>query len=412
MKYLLPILAGLFLFLPSNVWGLTYTGVTPSDSRAAQTSGVAHLITFKAVTNIGTVDTVKIDFGTATGWFPTTGTCTATGSSKTSGVDWPYSVTALPGTLTCSVDGSGVVTVGGITTGLNSTTVYGVRIAGSTAVFGTPSSGTHTVTVKTLVGAAQQESQAVKVGILGSTQVSGSATVPVLNEGTVTFSGFGAPGALVIIQDGGSIVGSTVILADGSWSKTITFSTGSHNVGLFQEDGAGRRSSTVSFTINVTAGSSQTFSNIYFSPTIATSVPSVQQGSTINIFGAAQPNATVKVTVNSHTTNVDTTSDGNGTYNLPFNTGTYNLELGLHTTFDKATNGTLISDISQVLSFTVTSNCSGADLNKDSKVNLTDFSILLYNWGQSPPPNVCSDINKDGLVNLTDFSIMLFAWTG
>ncbi|HET7713079.1 MAG TPA: hypothetical protein VFK94_00705, partial [Patescibacteria group bacterium] len=152
--------------------------------------------------------------------------------------------------------------------------------------------------------------------------------------------------------------------------------------------------------------------NIYFSPTIATSVPSVQQGSTINIFGAAQPNATVKVTVNSHTTNVDTTSDGNGTYNLPFNTGTYNLELGLHTTFDKATNGTLISDISQVLSFTVTSNCSGADLNKDSKVNLTDFSILLYNWGQSPPPNVCSDINKDGLVNLTDFSIMLFAWTG
>ena len=412
MKFLLPILAALFFLSPTSAWGLTFTGVTPSDSRAGQTTGVAHLITFKGVTNIGTVDTLKIDFGTATGWFPTTGTCSATGSAKVGGTNWPYDVSSLPGTLTCLVDGSGVVTVGGITAGLNSTTVYGVRFAGSTAVFGTPASGTHTVVVKTFVGAAQQESQTVKVAILGSTQVSGSATVPVLNEGTVTFSGFGAPGALVIIQDGGSIVGSATILSDGSWLKTITFSVGTHSIGLFQEDGAGRRSSTVSFNVTVTAGSSQSFSNIYFSPTIATSVPSVQQGATINIFGAAQPNATVKVTVNSHTTNVDTTSDGNGTYNLPFNTGTYNLELGLHTTFDKATNGTLISDISQVLSFTVTAACSGSDLNKDSKVNLTDFSILLYNWGQSPPPNPCADINKDGLVNLTDFSIMLFAWTG
>lgn len=232
------------------------------------------------------------------------------------------------------------------------------------------------------------------------------------STGDVTFTGFGAPNSIVVIQNGGTIVGTTTILSDGSWTKTITFASGTHGVGLFQEDGAGRRSSTVSFNITVSPGSSQTFSNIYFSPTIATSVPSVQQGATINIFGSAQPNVTVKVTVNSHTINVDTTSDGNGTYNLPFNTGTYNLELGLHTTFDKATNGTLQSDISQVLSFTVTAACSGSDLNKDGKVNLTDFSILLYNWGQSPPPNPCADINKDGLVNLTDFSIMLFAWTG
>jgi hypothetical protein len=53
------------------------------------------------------------------------------------------------------------------------------------------------------------------------------------------------------------------------------------------------------------------------------------------------------------------------------------------------------------------------DLNRDGKVNLTDFSILLFWWGgnggNSNPP---ADINRDGKVNLTDFSILLFNWTG
>jgi len=39
-----------------------------------------------------------------------------------------------------------------------------------------------------------------------------------------------------------------------------------------------------------------------------------------------------------------------------------------------------------------------------------DFSILLYNWGI--PKNPTADLNGDGRVNLTDFSIMLYYWTG
>lgn len=50
-----------------------------------------------------------------------------------------------------------------------------------------------------------------------------------------------------------------------------------------------------------------------------------------------------------------------------------------------------------------------ADLNKDKKVNIVDFSILLFNWKTSDP---VADINQDGMVNLTDFSIMLANWTG
>lgn len=52
------------------------------------------------------------------------------------------------------------------------------------------------------------------------------------------------------------------------------------------------------------------------------------------------------------------------------------------------------------------------DINKDGSINLSDFSILMYYWHDTPPANKCADINKDGTVDLADFSIMLYWWTG
>lgn len=51
-----------------------------------------------------------------------------------------------------------------------------------------------------------------------------------------------------------------------------------------------------------------------------------------------------------------------------------------------------------------------ADLNCDGRVNLTDFSILLYYW-QQKGKGIKADINKDDIVNLIDFSVMLYWWT-
>lgn len=50
---------------------------------------------------------------------------------------------------------------------------------------------------------------------------------------------------------------------------------------------------------------------------------------------------------------------------------------------------------------------SKGDINADNRVNLVDFSILLYHWGTS---FVGTDFNTDGKVNLTDFSILLSNW--
>ena len=53
--------------------------------------------------------------------------------------------------------------------------------------------------------------------------------------------------------------------------------------------------------------------------------------------------------------------------------------------------------------------CAEADLNGDGRVNITDFSILLYHWGTD---NECADQNQNGVVDLIDFSVMMYYWTG
>ncbi len=55
--------------------------------------------------------------------------------------------------------------------------------------------------------------------------------------------------------------------------------------------------------------------------------------------------------------------------------------------------------------------CVGADFNRDKKVTIVDFSILLV-FFRTPAPfkNPCVDINKDGTVSVVDFSILLSQW--
>lgn len=53
---------------------------------------------------------------------------------------------------------------------------------------------------------------------------------------------------------------------------------------------------------------------------------------------------------------------------------------------------------------------SVADFTQDGKIDLIDFSILLFNWGL--PDNFATDLNGDAVVDLVDFSIFLYYWTG
>ena len=52
-----------------------------------------------------------------------------------------------------------------------------------------------------------------------------------------------------------------------------------------------------------------------------------------------------------------------------------------------------------------------ADSNGDGRVDLVDFSTLIF-WFDKPNVPLHIDCNQDGIADLTDFSIMAFYWTG
>jgi hypothetical protein len=103
---------------------------------------------------------------------------------------------------------------------------------------------------------------------------------------------------------------------------------------------------------------------------------------------------------------------------------TLRLDYGDHTTQARSIKNKDISTLSKTISFKVgTQNIAAkkqattqikSDLNGDDRVDLADFSIMLF-WykreltDKSP---VGVDLNNDGKVDLVDFSIFAYNWTG
>ncbi len=217
------------------------------------------------------------------------------------------------------------------------------------------------------------------------------------------------------------------ILKDGQFSTSASadseanfkvelnnITPGIYTFGVWAEDKRGIKSIVFNFTVNVAAGVATTISGIFLPPTIDIDKDVVQKGETLNILGQTAPQSDITIVINSSQEIIKKTTAGNdGLWFHAFDTSP--LEEGSHSTRAKAvTADGLLSTFSQTLMFAIGGVSSGglqnSDINRDNKVNLIDFSILLYNWGK--PKNSAADLNRDGKVNLTDFSIMMYRWTG
>jgi len=181
---------------------------------------------------------------------------------------------------------------------------------------------------------------------------------------------------------------------------------------LWAEDKEGRKSITLSYTVSIQKNMITTISGIFLPPTVELSKVNLKKGEELDISGQTAPQSQVFTHIESSELVKTATSTEEGDWEVEVDTGI--LEEGTHTTRAKAkTSGGLESSFSQVLAFYIGEKVPGvvlsADLNQDGKVNLIDFSILLYWWGKE---NSSVDLNQDGKVNLPDFSIMLYYWTG
>lgn len=242
----------------------------------------------------------------------------------------------------------------------------------------------------------------------------GSVYIPPTTK--VIFKGRAYPQAFLTLSKNGQVIATFFAEKSGLFEREITgIAGGNYNFSIFAEDKEGRKSVTLSFNVGVLAERTTTISGIFISPTIELVPTQVEKGDIINIEGQVFPESEVNVFISSDeiVEKTKATAEGDWTYQL--NTGV--LEEAEHQARAKAIfqDGEQ-SPFSQTLNFLVLKKgamvCKGADLNFDRKVNIIDFSILLYFWNQKNPKNICADINFDGIVNITDFSIMMYYWTG
>ncbi|MCK5320401.1 hypothetical protein KAJ61_03365 [Candidatus Parcubacteria bacterium] len=241
----------------------------------------------------------------------------------------------------------------------------------------------------------------------------------------VVFTGWAYSGTEVVVLKDGIEVGRSLAGTQADFGAYLeVLNRGIYTFGLWAADTMARRSNTFSTTFFMEAGTQTTISDIILSPTISLTKSNVTAGQVIEAFGQTVPGSTVEVwlypeksndILDSEITKKNGLASASGEWSLFLNTdnlidGPY-LVKARTTIVDAGT-----SDFSVIVKANIgaaqiepSGICEGADLNHDGKVNLTDFSILLYHWGTD---DECADQNHDGTVNLTDFSIMLFYWTG
>ena len=199
------------------------------------------------------------------------------------------------------------------------------------------------------------------------------------------------------------------IRADGSAKFEVTLSkvvAGARTIGLYSTDSNGRKSININFNVAINTGATITLTDVVLPPTIDISAIQLNKGEVLRIFGQAQPQSSVNVHVQSEETITKTITDNTGAYAIRFDTN--KLAEDEHITKS--------SPFSKVLQFIVgrgIKQLKTGDLNKDGKVNIIDFSILLFWWGTNQQKGLdVADINGDKKINIIDFSIMLFQWTG
>lgn len=258
--------------------------------------------------------------------------------------------------------------------------------------------------------------------LISALNVNISATVPDNNPPQpptqVRFIGIAYPSSQVTILKNGSLEAAVPADPQARFDVTLTLSAGgTFTFTLFSEDAQGLVGRSSNFTLSITEGTTTTVSGVFLGPTISIDQPLYQLGDTITMLGTTAPASDVTILVTSDVErSFQASADSTGVWR--FQTIATTLGIGTHNARAKAVAPTNeISGFSTTLSFGIEADdpCDGkrpGDLNCNGRVNLQDFSILLFFWKTTVPSNPRADINQDGIVNIRDLSILLFWWTG
>lgn len=243
-----------------------------------------------------------------------------------------------------------------------------------------------------------------------TTQSDIGAELPVQNGG-IRFVGEASPNALVTFLRDGSIIGTQTAGSDSSFDDSFTSEPlGQFTYSIRATDVHNRTSADVNNTVTILPAFTTVLSGYLLPTTFTVTKTPIKRPQTQIITGTTRQASTVTTfwsgTRYSDTFTTQAPSDANGDWTTSpgqtLHLGTYTTSSVVQEPSSNQSPQTPPVDFQVLLS---------ADLNNDNRVNLTDFSILMFFYLQNNI-NKPADINDDGKTNLTDLSIMLFYWTG
>lgn len=248
----------------------------------------------------------------------------------------------------------------------------------------------------------------------------GDTTPPPEQETKAILEGKAYPDAKIVVLKDGEVQVIEYADAEANFSIELPsdLTPGDYVFSIWGEDSKQRESVAFSVSTEIKQDTITTIGGIFIPPTISAGRMAMKPGQTLRLDGQSAPFSKITLTVESEEPFVfETLADKHGVWQYLLDTGI--LEEGEHSVRVSAVSPEgFVSVMSQAVKFLLGEDkqetapgqvCKNGDINKDNKVDLVDFSILLYWWKK---PHQCADQNKDGISDIIDFSIMLYYWTG
>jgi hypothetical protein len=249
----------------------------------------------------------------------------------------------------------------------------------------------------------------------------GGPLQPSIPPEQVVFSGKAYPLSTVILLKDAQIVTSVFADANGDFRVSSGgYTAGNYLFSIYARDIVGRSSRLLTFPTIIKGDEVVVISGIFIPPTIEANKIEVRFGDNIVFSGQTAPRTDVVLVVSPPDLYSKIVSDVNGNY--VYNIDTSRLDYGPHGARTKA----LIDDISTIFGYAVEFEVgdenilvepdgrpcpSYGDFNNDCRVNIVDFSILMYWFFRVDFPDVV-DTNNDEIIDIYDFSVMAYYWTG
>lgn len=199
---------------------------------AANPQTTSFRVVFTTTSSPGSVNQVKIDFGSA--WTSASGSVAASPSPSSGSCAAETGATALPGTL-AATGASGAITITGVTS-LSASTAYCVDLTSASAVTN-PTAGSYYVIVSTQNSGTIIDSSKVNIPIVSNDSITVTASVPplftfALDANTTAFTADLSPGTKQVTTPRTVTVNTNAKTGWVAWLRDGNASVGLHSTGV------------------------------------------------------------------------------------------------------------------------------------------------------------------------------------